>query len=564
MVLLYTNGQLFVHRKTDRQSACLLFYVSVENKNLINPHLLMLKSIIQYRGRYNSRAMDIEEQYDKIYRFCYYRVKHKETAEDLTQETFLRFLKSPYEERGERIRYLYTIARNLCTEEMRRERAEALPDDVSDEGLEAEKAGEKAQVNLALGRMSEEDRELLILRYMNEESLRDIYSIGTEGENTVVMTEDGERNYDWSAFFNGVPVRWVDEDGNVVEKQVSPLTYIRIQRKFAEKWSGRALDDSVLREAERFFKKYGSSNEGRIDGWNYQNYYWVWKSIMNLGLNPFREDLSEMKIETLLADQMSGLYENLALSEEERAFWNGHDTLAFPLKLAYTPALRQIFTVIRRVHLMTLFFVILMLSESFSLDYKYRTRPLIQAAKMGPVHSALIRTGAGILVTAAVSVILFAVTICIQFLIFGTDGWNTPVQQIRGLQWSRLMVTGGEAMLIMCASSLLITAAFAAITMFLSEVSRSGNVPIWTLMTALLMTVFIHYGIFYRNRTLAQLWQYLPMQRINDALLYDERLVRIGGHYVMSIPLGMWIYLGLTVVFSVLCISHAIFSKDNI
>lgn len=177
MVLLYTNGQLFVHRKTDRQSACLLFYVSVENKNLINPHLLMLKSIIQYRGRYNSRAMDIEEQYDKIYRFCYYRVKNKETAEDLTQETFLRFLKSPYEERGERIRYLYTIARNLCTEEMRRERAEELPDDVSDDGLEAEKAAEKAQVNLALGRMSEEDRELLILRYMNEESLRDISRI---------------------------------------------------------------------------------------------------------------------------------------------------------------------------------------------------------------------------------------------------------------------------------------------------------------------------------------------------------------------------------------------------
>ena len=121
--------------------------------------------------------MDIEEQYDKIYRFCYYRVKNKETAEDLTQETFLRFLKSPYEERGERIRYLYTIARNLCTEEMRRERAEELPDDVSDDGLEAEKAAEKAQVNLALGRMSEEDRELLILRYMNEESLRDISRI---------------------------------------------------------------------------------------------------------------------------------------------------------------------------------------------------------------------------------------------------------------------------------------------------------------------------------------------------------------------------------------------------
>ena len=35
--------------------------------------------------------MDIEEYYDKIYRFCYYKVQSKELAEDLTQETFLRF-----------------------------------------------------------------------------------------------------------------------------------------------------------------------------------------------------------------------------------------------------------------------------------------------------------------------------------------------------------------------------------------------------------------------------------------------------------------------------------------
>ena len=35
---------------------------------------------------------DLEEQYDKIYRYCYYRVKDAHLAEDLTQETFLRCL----------------------------------------------------------------------------------------------------------------------------------------------------------------------------------------------------------------------------------------------------------------------------------------------------------------------------------------------------------------------------------------------------------------------------------------------------------------------------------------
>ena len=34
-------------------------------------------------------ALDIEEQYDKIYRYCYYRLRNREQAEDITQETSL-------------------------------------------------------------------------------------------------------------------------------------------------------------------------------------------------------------------------------------------------------------------------------------------------------------------------------------------------------------------------------------------------------------------------------------------------------------------------------------------
>lgn len=121
--------------------------------------------------------MDLEEQYDKIYRFCYYRVQAKETAEDLTQETFLRFLTGHYEERGKAIRYLYAIARNLCIEESRRKKTEALPEELSDGGAGADGMIDQLCVGLALERLAEEDRELLVLRYMNEESVTDICKI---------------------------------------------------------------------------------------------------------------------------------------------------------------------------------------------------------------------------------------------------------------------------------------------------------------------------------------------------------------------------------------------------
>ena len=35
--------------------------------------------------------MDLEEQYHNIYRYFFFKFRHFQTAEDITQETFLRF-----------------------------------------------------------------------------------------------------------------------------------------------------------------------------------------------------------------------------------------------------------------------------------------------------------------------------------------------------------------------------------------------------------------------------------------------------------------------------------------
>ena len=41
------------------------------------------------------KRREIEEQYDKIYRYCYFKLQKREIAEDITQETFTRlFLQS--------------------------------------------------------------------------------------------------------------------------------------------------------------------------------------------------------------------------------------------------------------------------------------------------------------------------------------------------------------------------------------------------------------------------------------------------------------------------------------
>ena len=105
-------------------------------------------------------SIDLKMQYDKIYRYCYMRVHNRETAEDLTQETFLRFLEHPqYHDKNLTLQYLYTIAGNLCIDEFRKKPTEPLPDNL----LSPHVGLQQAFLSL-----SEEEREIIMLRYVNE------------------------------------------------------------------------------------------------------------------------------------------------------------------------------------------------------------------------------------------------------------------------------------------------------------------------------------------------------------------------------------------------------------
>lgn len=71
--------------------------------------------------------MDIEEQYDKIYRYCYFKLYDKQLAQDITQETFLRFFRQDLSlDSSKELPYLYTIAKNLCVDSFRKKTTESL------------------------------------------------------------------------------------------------------------------------------------------------------------------------------------------------------------------------------------------------------------------------------------------------------------------------------------------------------------------------------------------------------------------------------------------------------
>ncbi|SFR64786.1 RNA polymerase sigma-70 factor, ECF subfamily [Anaeromicropila populeti] len=117
--------------------------------------------------------MDLEEQYYKIFRYCCLKVKRTAIAEDLTQETFLRyFSQSTYIELGKQTAYLYTIARNLCNDYFSKQIYwEELKDDVPYTEGDTDM---KLTVRQAVEMLPKDLQEIVLLRFVNEVPVKDI------------------------------------------------------------------------------------------------------------------------------------------------------------------------------------------------------------------------------------------------------------------------------------------------------------------------------------------------------------------------------------------------------
>ena len=109
--------------------------------------------------------MDIEEQYDKIYRYCLRRLHDQTLAEDVTQEVFARYYAAGPRGESHALRWLYTVARNLCADEYRRPRTDPLTGELPGPELPLEDIALRA----ALEKLTEAEQELVLMRYVNQE-----------------------------------------------------------------------------------------------------------------------------------------------------------------------------------------------------------------------------------------------------------------------------------------------------------------------------------------------------------------------------------------------------------
>ncbi len=156
-----------------------------------------LEEIIQRAKGGDSKAFDMlyNAYFTPLYRYVYIRLKTREDAEDVVQDTFLKAYKAlpRYEHtRDSMLPYLFTIARNLLINHTKKKRPDTFAgediDRHADEGKTsdfAEGRERSEELVVAMEVLTESEREVIELKFFGERTYLEIAELLDKREDAV-------------------------------------------------------------------------------------------------------------------------------------------------------------------------------------------------------------------------------------------------------------------------------------------------------------------------------------------------------------------------------------------
>ena len=365
-------------------------------------------------------------------------------------------------------------------------------------------------------------------------------------------------------------VAYVDEQQQFHFEAVSNYEAIQLERRFAREDAGKPLDNEAVWTMQEMNRRYQEIYNQYAPDLTcvLLNHSLVFETLGRTGVNPVAEhieypaDYAYQSLERGREEEFS----SQLLSQEEIAYWEREGTrLTTPFVMEYTGGWRGILEKASWLNLMALVFALISLCSSFSDDDAYKTRPLLASAAHSRMPLTLARLAAGVSLACGCVLLLFGLTTAIQFFVHGAGGAQMPIQLLelkpdqRGIGDAHLSyicrdMTAGQAVLVTVGMSLLIALFAGALSMLLSKLLRRGVPALALPLGLLLLSMIFEPPFYYYDRVRAQIWSYMPIQRLYQTFLADERLVSLGGVQLDCIPVSVLLYGGLAAVALVTCI----------
>lgn len=365
-------------------------------------------------------------------------------------------------------------------------------------------------------------------------------------------------------------VAYVDEQQQFHFEAVSNYEAIQLERRFAREDAGKPLDNEAVWTMQEMNRRYQEIYNQYAPDLTcvLLNHSLVFETLGRTGVNPVAEHI-EYPVDYAYQNLERGREEEFSsqlLSQEEIAYWEREGTrLTTPFVMEYTGGWRGILEKASWLNLMALVFALISLCSSFSDDDAYKTRPLLASAAHSRMPLTLARLAAGVSLACGCVLLLFGLTAAIQFFVHGAGGAQMPIQLLelesdqKGigdvyLSNSCRDMTAGQAVLVTVGMSLLIALFAGALSMLLSKMLRRGVPALALPLGLLLLSMIFEPPFYYYDRVRAQIWSYMPIQRLYQTFLADERLVSLGGVQLDCIPVSVLLYGGLAAAALVTCV----------
>ena len=155
---------------------------------------------LSQKGTHQAFAALVERHTDRFYRLAYRYLQHKESAEDVVQEAFLKLWENPSLWQPERnskfTTWFYRVVVNLCLDLRKRKRPESLADETSviDERQPADqtmmRAQEQAALEKAIRALPERQRTALNLCFdegLSNQEAADVMGLKLKALQSLIM-----------------------------------------------------------------------------------------------------------------------------------------------------------------------------------------------------------------------------------------------------------------------------------------------------------------------------------------------------------------------------------------